>query len=99
MRRWQASSMKCAPFSALSENRMPLLARIADRDAPDAGEAADQGRAVERLELVEFGPVDDARDHLVHVVRRAHVGGDHAVEALRGSSGGTRLGEVDVDLA
>ena len=29
VRRWQASSMKWAPFSALSENRMPLLARIA----------------------------------------------------------------------
>ena len=27
--RWQASSMKCAPFSALSLNRMPLLARMA----------------------------------------------------------------------
>jgi hypothetical protein len=27
--RWQASSMKCAPFSALSLNRTPLLARIA----------------------------------------------------------------------
>ena len=25
MRRWQHNSMKCAPFSALSENRMPLL--------------------------------------------------------------------------
>jgi len=29
MRRWQASSMKCAPFCALSENSTPLLARIA----------------------------------------------------------------------
>ena len=26
--RWQAISMKCAPFSADSENRIPLLARI-----------------------------------------------------------------------
>jgi hypothetical protein len=29
MPRWQASSMKCAPFTALSENSTPLLARIA----------------------------------------------------------------------
>ena len=28
MRRWQHSSMKWAPLSALSENRMPLLARM-----------------------------------------------------------------------
>jgi hypothetical protein len=26
--RWQHSSMKCAPFNALSENRMPLLAMM-----------------------------------------------------------------------
>jgi hypothetical protein len=29
MRRWSASSMKCAAFCALSENKIPLLARIA----------------------------------------------------------------------
>src|SRR3546814_14313771 len=40
--------------------------------APDAGEAANQGGAVERLELVELRSVDDAADHLVHIVRRAH---------------------------
>jgi len=28
MPRWLHSSMKCAPLSALSENRMPLLATI-----------------------------------------------------------------------
>ena len=28
MPRWQHSSMKCAPFSADSENRMPLLATM-----------------------------------------------------------------------
>ena len=28
MPRWLHSSMKCAPFSADSENRMPLLARM-----------------------------------------------------------------------
>ena len=49
----QHSSMKCVPFSALSENRMPLLARMPTGHAVDVGEAADQRRAVERLELVE----------------------------------------------
>ena len=29
IRRWQASSTKCAPLSADSENRMPLFARMA----------------------------------------------------------------------
>ena len=28
MRRWQHSSMKCAAFIALSQNRMPLLAMM-----------------------------------------------------------------------
>ena len=28
MPRWAHNSMKCAPFSALSENRMPLFATI-----------------------------------------------------------------------
>src|SRR4051794_36146881 len=51
-----------------------------DRDAPDVGEAADEGRAVKRLELVELAAVDDAGDHLMHVVRRANVLRDDAVE-------------------
>src|SRR3546814_5657384 len=51
--------------------------------APDAGEAANQGGAVERLELVELRSVDDAADHLVHIVRRAHVVRDDAVKFLR----------------
>ncbi len=29
MRRWQASSMKWAPFCALSENSTPLFAKMA----------------------------------------------------------------------
>ena len=83
MRRWQASSMKCAPFSALSREQDAVVGEDRDRHPPDAREAADQGRAVERLELVELGAVDDPRDHLVHVVGRAHVVGDDAVQLLR----------------
>ena len=44
IRRWHASSTKCAPLSADSEKRTPLFARIADREALDAREAADQRR-------------------------------------------------------
>src|SRR3546814_14964175 len=44
-----------------------------DRNAPDMREAADERAAVIRLELVEFAAVDDARNHLVNVIGRAHV--------------------------
>ena len=54
-----------------------------DRVAPQVREAADQRLAVERLELVEFGAVDQARDHLAHVVGLAQVARHDAVE-LRG---------------
>jgi hypothetical protein len=50
--------------------------------APDAGKAAHQGRAVQRLELVKLRAVDDAGDDLAHVIGRAHIGGDDAVEFL-----------------
>ncbi len=56
----------------------------ADRIAPDAGEAGDERRAVARLELVELAAVDDARDHLAHVVGLLDVGADDAVDLLRG---------------
>jgi hypothetical protein len=83
MPRWAQSSMKCAPFCAISENRMPLLATMPTGIAPDMREAADERRAVERLELVELAAVDDARDDLAHVVGLARVGGHDAVELLR----------------
>ena len=40
----------------------------ADRIAPDMREAGDEGGAVQALELVEVAVVDDAGDHLAHVV-------------------------------
>src|SRR3546814_18651302 len=48
--------------------------------APDAGEAANQGGAVERLELVELRSVDDAADPLVPIVRREPVVRDDSVK-------------------
>ena len=50
--------------------------------APDVREAAHERVAVERLELGEARAVDDPRDHLAHVERRALVGGDDAGELL-----------------
>ena len=46
--------------------------------AVHVGEPADEGVAVERLELVEQRAVDDACDHLAHVVGLAGVARDHA---------------------
>ncbi len=43
-------------------------------------EAADEGRPVERLELVEARAVHDPRDHLAHIVGAAQVGRHDAVE-------------------
>ena len=91
--RWQHSSMKCAPFSATLGEQDAVVGDDADRHALDVREAGDQRGAVARLELVELAAVDDARDHLAHVVRLARVGRDHAVAARPGrAAGGARLG-------
>ena len=60
-----------------------VIAENADRDAVDMGEAGHQRRAVERLELVEFGRIDQPRDHLAHVVLLFKVGRHDAVELGR----------------
>src|SRR5581483_2789812 len=49
----------------------------------DAREAADQRRAVARLELVELGSVDQARDDLANVVAGAAIGGNDTVDFPR----------------
>ena len=72
--------MKCAPFCADSREQDAVVGDDAHRHALDVREAADQRGAVARLELVELGAVDDARDDLAHVVGLARVGRDHAVQ-------------------
>ena len=69
-----------------------IVGEDGDGQAVDGGEAADQRRAVQRLELVELAAVDQARDHLVDVVRRADVVGDHAVEVVRRARAGSAPG-------
>ena len=82
MLRWLASSMKCAPLSALSLNRMPLLARMPTGKPWMWAKPQTSVCAVERLELVELGAVDDARDHVAHVVGRARIGRHDAVQLV-----------------
>src|SRR5258706_4737926 len=50
---------------------------------PDTGEAADQGRAVQALEFVEFASIHEARDNFSHVIRRATVGRNDGVQFPR----------------
>jgi len=69
-----------------------LERRLAEQDAvvgddadlvtEDPGEAADQGVAVELLELVEAAAVDHAADDLAHVVRRAGVGRHDVIDRV-----------------
>ena len=94
IRRLQASSTKCAPFWADSAKRMPRLARIADGVALDAGEAADEGVAVQLLELGEAGAVDEPGDHLERVELVPEVLGDDAVEVGRVDGGRLRRREL-----
>ncbi len=68
-----------------------VIGEDADREAVDMGEAANERLAVERLELLELGCVDDARDHVANVVRRARVRGHDAVEIVRREHGILRL--------
>ena len=86
------------------------MARTAHRVALDPGEAADEGLAVEGLELVEPRPVHEAGDQLPRVDLLAKVGRDQAVELgrIRGgllgrgqTPGQVLVGQVEVadDLA
>ena len=49
----------------------------------DVGEARDQRLAVERLELVQGGVVDEAGNDLAHVEGRAGIAREHAVDLAR----------------
>ena len=68
IRRWMASSMKCAPFSDELLKRIAVVGQDPDRVALDLGEPADQRLAVALLELVELAAVHQPGDHLAHVV-------------------------------
>ena len=86
--------MKCAPLSADSPNRIPLLATMPTGCPCRAGEARDERGAVAGLELLEPAAVDEPGDHLADVVRGAGVGGHDVVDALPGVR--RRLGRGNV---
>ena len=56
-----------------------------DRDghAPDMRETTDERGAIKRLELMKLAAVNQPRDDLMDVIRRANVVGDNAVEFVR----------------
>lgn len=64
-----------------------VVGQDGDRIAPDTGEAADQGRAVQRLELLELRAVDGAGNDLAHVI-----GGADVVGMMPYRSSGSRAG-------
>ena len=70
----------------------------ADRDAPDAGEAGDEGGAVKPLELVELRAVDEPGDHLADVVLLLEIGRDDRIEVVRVVFRLDGRGKVDADL-
>src|SRR5690606_8576771 len=57
-----------------------VIRQNTDWMSPDMGAAAHQGRAVQGLEFLEFGTVDDAGDDLAYVVGLAGIDGNDAVE-------------------
>ena len=65
--------MKCAPLRADSPNSTPLLATMPTGWPCTCAKPGDERRAVLRLELLEAAAVDEPRDDLAHVVRRARV--------------------------
>src|SRR6266699_570433 len=74
-----------------------LIGQNADRNSMQVRKAGDERRAVEFLELVELGSIDQAREHLVHVVLLLEVHGHDPVD-LGGLVGGlARLAERNVD--
>ena len=90
--RWSHSSTKCAALRALLAEQDALVGEDADRVAVDVGEAADDRRRVERLELVPARAVDDPRDDLARVIAGARAG-RHDAEQPAGIDG--RLGGLD----
>ena len=89
------SSMKWAALRDDSENRIPWFARDPDRIAVEVGEAADEGGAVELLELVQAALVHDPGDDLPHLVGPARVVRDDAPDLGRVIAGRRGLAHVE----
>ena len=70
----QRNAPLCAEFDEMRalecrfREQDAIVGDDADRITVEPGEAADQRDAVERLELVELAAIDQARDHLSHII-------------------------------
>ena len=56
-----------------------VVADDPDRIAIKMGEAAYQGRTIERFEFLEFGTIDQPSNHFPNVIRKAEFPGDDSV--------------------
>src|ERR1700691_113602 len=74
-----------------------VIAENADRDALNMSEAGDERRTIQRLELIEFGAIDQTRDHLTHIVLPLELDRHDAVELAGVVFRLCRLGERNVD--
>ena len=74
------------------------LGEDGDRRTVDMREPGDEGRAIERFELVELGPVDQSRNDLVHVIGRADIFGNDPVQLFRIVNGVARLDAVQLGI-
>ena len=67
-------------FDGAFRKQHAVIGEDCDRHAPDMRKAADQGRAIQRLEFMKLATIDKPCDNFVHIVRRTHIVGDDAVE-------------------
>src|SRR6202521_3835933 len=74
-----------------------VVAENANRHTVQMRKAGDDRRCVELLELIELRAVDQAPDHLAHVVLLAQIGGHDAVEIDRVERRLARRLERDID--
>ena len=59
-------------------NQYAIIGNDPDQYTVDAGKTADQSGAIARLELIEIRAVNQPRNHLVHIIGDAWIGGNHA---------------------
>ncbi len=71
------------PFERGFGEQNAVVGEDADGNAADTSKAGDERGAVERLELVELGTVDEPRDDGADIEGLARIGGHEAVELAR----------------
>src|SRR5258707_13513092 len=74
-----------------------IVGEDCDRNAPNAREAADERRAVKRLELVQLRTINETTDHFSYVVGCAHVGRYDSVQIRYIEQRWTHLDKLNID--